>query len=183
MTVREGYLLKRKEEPASLATRFAFKKRYFWLSGETLSYAKSPDGQVGLPSTMEALPVAAPHRVASAPERTLRPIMGKDLPKAPEQLGKFPFSGQALLTPRCEGPGQGQASTYTHSPANALQNVRSPQTYPPRCGRAAMTMLKHLFPARSLPTYHGHSRQMLTERSMPGCRAHTSGIRSLPFIP
>ncbi|XP_073737184.1 rasGAP-activating-like protein 1 isoform X1 [Callorhinus ursinus] len=44
--VREGYLLKRKEEPASLATRFAFKKRYFWLSGETLSYSKSPEWQM-----------------------------------------------------------------------------------------------------------------------------------------
>ncbi|XP_037672673.1 rasGAP-activating-like protein 1 isoform X3 [Choloepus didactylus] len=46
MTVREGYLLKRKEEPATLATRFAFKKRYFWLSGETLSYSKSPEWQM-----------------------------------------------------------------------------------------------------------------------------------------
>lgn len=46
VTVREGYLLKRKEEPGGLATRFAFKKRYFWLSGETLSYAKSPECQV-----------------------------------------------------------------------------------------------------------------------------------------
>ncbi|KAM9621650.1 rasGAP-activating-like protein 1 isoform 2-T2 [Trichechus inunguis] len=46
VTVREGYLLKRKEEPASLATRFAFKKRYFWLSGETLSYSKSPEWQM-----------------------------------------------------------------------------------------------------------------------------------------
>lgn len=46
VTVREGYLLKRKEEPASLATRFAFKKRYFWLSGETLSYSKSPECQI-----------------------------------------------------------------------------------------------------------------------------------------
>ncbi|XP_069353185.1 rasGAP-activating-like protein 1 isoform X5 [Eulemur rufifrons] len=45
-TVREGYLLKRKEEPASLATRFAFKKRYFWLSGETLSYSKGPEWQM-----------------------------------------------------------------------------------------------------------------------------------------
>ncbi|XP_008687131.2 rasGAP-activating-like protein 1 isoform X3 [Ursus maritimus] len=44
--VREGYLLKRKEEPTSLATRFAFKKRYFWLSGETLSYSKSPEWQM-----------------------------------------------------------------------------------------------------------------------------------------
>lgn len=50
VTVREGYLLKRKEEPAGLATRFAFKKRYFWLSGETLSYSKSPEWQVGLQS-------------------------------------------------------------------------------------------------------------------------------------
>ncbi|KAM8816946.1 rasGAP-activating-like protein 1 isoform 2-T2 [Rhynchonycteris naso] len=46
VTVREGYLLKRKEEPGSLATRFAFKKHYFWLSGETLSYSKSPEWQV-----------------------------------------------------------------------------------------------------------------------------------------
>ncbi|KAM6155759.1 rasGAP-activating-like protein 1 [Rhynchocyon petersi] len=46
VTVREGYLLKRKEEPAGLATRFAFKKRYFWLSGETLTYSKSPEWQV-----------------------------------------------------------------------------------------------------------------------------------------
>nr|XP_020012511.1 rasGAP-activating-like protein 1 [Castor canadensis] len=45
-TVREGYLLKRKEEPAGLATRFDFKKRYFWLSGENLSYARSPEWQV-----------------------------------------------------------------------------------------------------------------------------------------
>lgn len=47
-TLREGYLLKRKEEPAGLGTRFAFKKRYFRLSGEDLSYAKGPEWQVGL---------------------------------------------------------------------------------------------------------------------------------------
>ncbi|XP_006901047.1 PREDICTED: rasGAP-activating-like protein 1 [Elephantulus edwardii] len=46
VTVREGFLLKRKEEPAGLATRFAFKKRYFWLNGETLTYSKSPEWQV-----------------------------------------------------------------------------------------------------------------------------------------
>nr|XP_004611247.1 unnamed protein product [Sorex araneus] len=45
VTVREGYLLKRREEPAGLAARFAFQKRYFWLSGETLSYSKSPECQ------------------------------------------------------------------------------------------------------------------------------------------
>uniref|UniRef100_F1RKC3 RAS protein activator like 1 n=1 Tax=Sus scrofa TaxID=9823 RepID=F1RKC3_PIG len=46
VTVREGYLLKRKDEPTSLATRFAFKKRYFRLSGEILSYSKSPEWQM-----------------------------------------------------------------------------------------------------------------------------------------
>ncbi|XP_067556766.1 rasGAP-activating-like protein 1 isoform X1 [Pseudorca crassidens] len=45
VTVREGYLLKRKEEPAGLATRFAFKKCYFRLSGEMLSYSRSPECQ------------------------------------------------------------------------------------------------------------------------------------------
>lgn len=44
--VREGFLLKRKEEPAGLATRFAFKKRYFRLSGQDLSYSKTPEWQV-----------------------------------------------------------------------------------------------------------------------------------------
>ncbi|XP_011784067.1 PREDICTED: rasGAP-activating-like protein 1 isoform X1 [Colobus angolensis palliatus] len=51
--VREGYLLKRKEEPAGLATRFAFKKRYVWLSGETLSFSKSPEWQ-----TRHSIPVS-----------------------------------------------------------------------------------------------------------------------------
>lgn len=46
--VREGFLLKRKEEPAGLATRFAFKKRYFRLSGQDLSYSKTPEWQVRL---------------------------------------------------------------------------------------------------------------------------------------
>uniref|UniRef100_A0A8C3X172 RAS protein activator like 1 n=1 Tax=Catagonus wagneri TaxID=51154 RepID=A0A8C3X172_9CETA len=46
VTIREGYLLKRKDEPTSLAPCFAFKKRYFRLSGETLSYSKSPEWQM-----------------------------------------------------------------------------------------------------------------------------------------
>ncbi|KAJ8285824.1 hypothetical protein GJAV_G00031320 [Gymnothorax javanicus] len=46
VTVKEGYLHKHKAEGPQLLTRFAFKKRYFWLSSETLSYAKTPDWQV-----------------------------------------------------------------------------------------------------------------------------------------
>ncbi|XP_058895407.1 rasGAP-activating-like protein 1 isoform X1 [Kogia breviceps] len=53
VTVREGYLLKRKEEPTGLATRFAFKKHYFWLSGEMLSYSRSPECQ-----TRSSIPVS-----------------------------------------------------------------------------------------------------------------------------
>ncbi|XP_028270188.1 rasGAP-activating-like protein 1 [Parambassis ranga] len=43
---KEGYLYKYKTEGPQLLSRFAFKKRYFWLTSETLSYAKSPDWQV-----------------------------------------------------------------------------------------------------------------------------------------
>ncbi|KAM3867857.1 rasGAP-activating-like protein 1 [Diretmus argenteus] len=46
VTVKEGYLQKHKAEGSQLLSRFAFKKRYFWLTSETLSYAKTPDWQV-----------------------------------------------------------------------------------------------------------------------------------------
>uniref|UniRef100_A0A8C4ITS0 RasGAP-activating-like protein 1 n=1 Tax=Dicentrarchus labrax TaxID=13489 RepID=A0A8C4ITS0_DICLA len=46
VTVKEGYLHKHKTEGPQLLSRFAFKKRYFWLTSETLSYAKTPDWQV-----------------------------------------------------------------------------------------------------------------------------------------
>ncbi|XP_051508617.1 rasGAP-activating-like protein 1 [Myxocyprinus asiaticus] len=44
--VKEGFLQKHKAEGPQLIKRFAFKKRYFWLSSEMLMYAKSPDWQV-----------------------------------------------------------------------------------------------------------------------------------------
>lgn len=48
VTVKEGFLHKHKAEGPQLLSRFAFKKRYFWLTSETLSYAKTPDWQVGI---------------------------------------------------------------------------------------------------------------------------------------
>lgn len=52
VTIKEGYLHKHKAEGPQLLSRFAFKKRYFWLTSQTLSYAKSPDWQVSTtPST------------------------------------------------------------------------------------------------------------------------------------
>ncbi|XP_038229298.1 rasGAP-activating-like protein 1 isoform X1 [Dermochelys coriacea] len=46
VTIKEGYLHKRKAEGLHLLPRFIFKKRYFWLSSETLSYSRSPEWQV-----------------------------------------------------------------------------------------------------------------------------------------
>ncbi|KAL0979488.1 hypothetical protein UPYG_G00185770 [Umbra pygmaea] len=43
IVLKEGYLQKHKPEGPLLLSRFAFKKRYFWLSSEMLSYAKTPD--------------------------------------------------------------------------------------------------------------------------------------------
>uniref|UniRef100_A0A3Q3RTG1 RAS protein activator like 1 n=1 Tax=Mastacembelus armatus TaxID=205130 RepID=A0A3Q3RTG1_9TELE len=45
LTVKEAYLHKYKTEGPQLLSRFAFKKRYFRLTSETLSYAKTPDWQ------------------------------------------------------------------------------------------------------------------------------------------
>ncbi|KAJ6659120.1 hypothetical protein lerEdw1_019423 [Lerista edwardsae] len=44
--IKEGYLNKRKADGLHLVSRFTFKKRYFWLSNETLSYSRSPEWQV-----------------------------------------------------------------------------------------------------------------------------------------
>ncbi|XP_070571992.1 rasGAP-activating-like protein 1 isoform X2 [Ptychodera flava] len=46
MTIKEGYLRKRRGEDIAVITPFTFKKRYFWLSNETLSYAKEPEIEV-----------------------------------------------------------------------------------------------------------------------------------------
>ncbi|KAL4660398.1 rasGAP-activating-like protein 1 isoform X1 [Arapaima gigas] len=46
VTLKEGFLHKHKADSLQLLTRFTFKKRYFWLSSESLSYAKTPDWQV-----------------------------------------------------------------------------------------------------------------------------------------
>ncbi len=54
VTVKEGYLHKHKAEGPQLLSRFAFKKRYFWLTSETLSYAKTPDWQVSIKPTKQS---------------------------------------------------------------------------------------------------------------------------------
>ncbi|XP_072736057.1 rasGAP-activating-like protein 1 [Ciconia boyciana] len=44
-TIKEGYLHTRTAGGPALLPRFAFKKRYFWLSSEALTYSKSPEWQ------------------------------------------------------------------------------------------------------------------------------------------
>ncbi|XP_077864810.1 rasGAP-activating-like protein 1 [Saccoglossus kowalevskii] len=46
MTIKEGYVRKRRGEDIAVVTPFTFKKRYFWLSNENLSYAKEPEIEV-----------------------------------------------------------------------------------------------------------------------------------------
>ncbi|CAJ1068014.1 rasGAP-activating-like protein 1 isoform X1 [Xyrichtys novacula] len=57
VTVKEGYLHKHKAEGPQLLSRFAFKKRYFWLTSETLSYAKTADWQVGAEQVRSSIPI------------------------------------------------------------------------------------------------------------------------------
>uniref|UniRef100_UPI0037E89F73 rasGAP-activating-like protein 1 isoform X1 n=1 Tax=Semicossyphus pulcher TaxID=241346 RepID=UPI0037E89F73 len=57
VTVKEGFLHKHKTEGPQLLSRFAFKKRYFWLTSETLSYAKTPDWQVGTEQVRSSIPI------------------------------------------------------------------------------------------------------------------------------
>ena len=184
MTVREGYLLKRKEEaPASLATCFAFKKRYFWLSGETLSYSKSPEWQVGIQSTVEGLPVATPlpHRAAFLhPGGHGGPDWGKDLPNAPQQLGKFKWSGQALLTPLGQWASRPGTGIHLHTltikrPSERTLGV-APTPPPDADPHRTRTTLTHprVFPARSVPTYRRDSL-----RYRPGGRGTRPGVPSL----
>ncbi|KAM6052488.1 rasGAP-activating-like protein 1 isoform 2-T2 [Chlamydotis macqueenii] len=45
-TIKEGYLHTRTAGGPALLPRLAFKKRYFWLSAEALTYSKSPEWQV-----------------------------------------------------------------------------------------------------------------------------------------
>ncbi|KAM6340300.1 rasGAP-activating-like protein 1 [Alca torda] len=45
-TIKEGYLHTLTAGGATLLPRFAFKKRYFWLSAEALTYSKSPEWQI-----------------------------------------------------------------------------------------------------------------------------------------
>ncbi|XP_022103860.1 rasGAP-activating-like protein 1 isoform X3 [Acanthaster planci] len=45
-TIKEGPLKKRRAEDVSVITPFTFKKRYFWLSYDSLSYAKHAEDQV-----------------------------------------------------------------------------------------------------------------------------------------
>ena len=48
VTIKQGYLWKRRWGHGKFMTSFIFKKRYFWLKYDTLAYAKKPNDQVRL---------------------------------------------------------------------------------------------------------------------------------------
>ncbi|XP_064024963.1 rasGAP-activating-like protein 1 isoform X2 [Pogoniulus pusillus] len=66
-TIKEGYLHTLTAGGASLLPRFAFKKRYFWLSTEALTYSKSPQWQVYC-----SIPVAQMRAVERVDEGTFQ---------------------------------------------------------------------------------------------------------------
>ncbi|XP_034025596.1 rasGAP-activating-like protein 1 [Thalassophryne amazonica] len=67
VTVKEGFLHKHKAEGTQLLSRFAFKKRYFWLTSETLSYAKTTDWQ-----TRSSIPVQCVRAVERVDENAFQ---------------------------------------------------------------------------------------------------------------
>lgn len=111
--VREGFLLKRKEEPAGLATRFAFKKRYFRLSGRDLSYSKTPEWQVRL----QHAPPPSPHLLplpirAAIPNSWLTPSLGP----------AWPATG---VDTRGRGPQSPHQASQTHTQDPSVLMARS----------------------------------------------------------
>lgn len=46
VTIKQGYLWKRKWDKIKVVNAFTFKKRYFWLKYDTISYAKKPTDNV-----------------------------------------------------------------------------------------------------------------------------------------
>ncbi|XP_074868867.1 rasGAP-activating-like protein 1 isoform X2 [Carettochelys insculpta] len=60
-TIKEGYLHKHQAEGLQLLARFTFKKRYFWLTGEALSYSKSPEWQICAVERVDASAFQQPH--------------------------------------------------------------------------------------------------------------------------
>lgn len=188
--VREGYLLKRKEEPTSLATRFAFKKRYFWLSGETLSYSKSPEWQVGLQPTAEGFLA-----VASLIELPLCKL-GETEAQEGTRTGQVQVSGQALLTPlgQCEHRTDTGIHLHTHHQMSfRMCSCGGPDPRPPPRydTHRAPTMLSSplMLPPRPMPMRHPtHLKlDLLAQRSLPGdigthTQAFVHGVLHQTFI-
>ena len=56
VTIKQGYLWKRRWDHVKFMSSYTFKKRYFWLKYDTLAYAKKPNDQVGIPRVGKAYP-------------------------------------------------------------------------------------------------------------------------------
>ena len=46
LTIKEGHLKKKRGDKLSVVTPFTFKRRYFWLSYDNISFAKLPEDEV-----------------------------------------------------------------------------------------------------------------------------------------
>lgn len=113
-TIKEGYLHVREAEEPALLPRFAFKKRYFWLSTEALSYSKSPEWQVGAARALPTVPPAGGGAVGAV----TRPVSGSPgallHPRAADAGGGARGRGHLPAAPRHAGRGAGWRRAAPH---------------------------------------------------------------------
>ncbi|XP_009274638.1 PREDICTED: rasGAP-activating-like protein 1 [Aptenodytes forsteri] len=106
-TIKEGYLHTRTAGGPVLLPRFAFKKRYFWLSSEALTYAKSPEWQVRC-----SIPVPRMRAVEQVDEGTFQhPHSGQELWQWLWAVRQASSTNEAML-PTCH-PGTFRAGRWT----------------------------------------------------------------------
>ncbi|KAI4875413.1 hypothetical protein NFI96_029764, partial [Prochilodus magdalenae] len=131
VTVKEGFLQKYKAEGPQLLKRFAFKKRYFWLSSETLSYAKTSDWQ-----TRTSIPVQCVCAVERVDENAFQ------LQNVMQVITQDPEGQLDTMYLQCK------LMYVCNVPASALQNVNELNQWLSAIRKAS------IYNERMLPSFH-----------------------------
>ncbi|XP_075625733.1 rasGAP-activating-like protein 1 isoform X2 [Balearica regulorum gibbericeps] len=194
-TIKEGYLHTRVAGGAALLPRFAFKKRYFWLSSEALTYSKSPEWQVRC-----SIPVPWMRAVERVDEGTFQhphvmQIVAQDDAgqlhttyiqcKSAQELWQWLWavrqasSANEAMLPTCH-PGTFRAGRWTC----CLQ----PACTAPGCSRTHSTVAlgewsDPLDPAAAAQTLYGHLRQAGARLRAAGAEGPEGGAASEPPCP
>uniref|UniRef100_A0A663DQC1 RAS protein activator like 1 n=1 Tax=Aquila chrysaetos chrysaetos TaxID=223781 RepID=A0A663DQC1_AQUCH len=194
-TIKEGYLHTRTAGGPALLPRFAFKKRYFWLSTEALTYSKSPEWQVRC-----SIPVPWMRAVERVDEGTFQhphvmQIVAQDGAgqlhttyiqcKSAQELWQWLWavrqasSTNEAMLPTCH-PGIFRAGRWTC----CLQ----PACTAPGCSRTHSTVVlgewsDPLDPAAAAQTLYGHLRQAGARLRVAGAEGAEGSTASEPPCP